>query len=90
MVAMGCEEVVLEAESDNIGALKLYEKLGFVRDEKLGRYYLHGGRYYFLFTFVIYIISVIVRIISVNFLSILIRYILAHLYIFSAIYMFYS
>jgi ribosomal protein S18 acetylase RimI-like enzyme len=45
MVAMGCEEVVLEAESDNMGALKLYEKLGFVRDEKLGRYYLHGGTY---------------------------------------------
>jgi peptide alpha-N-acetyltransferase len=43
MVAMGCDEVGLEAESTNGGALGLYEKLGFVRDDKLGRYYLNGG-----------------------------------------------
>jgi peptide alpha-N-acetyltransferase len=43
MITMGCEEIVLEAESTNQGALGLYEKLGFVRDEKLGRYYLNGG-----------------------------------------------
>lgn len=30
----------------NTGALNLYEKLGFVRDEKLGRYYLNGGDAY--------------------------------------------
>jgi len=43
MVLMGCDEVVLEAELTNIGAQALYEKLGFVRDERLGRYYLNGG-----------------------------------------------
>jgi ribosomal protein S18 acetylase RimI-like enzyme len=39
-------------QSDNIGALKLYEKLGFVRDEKLGRYYLHGGRHIYICLYV--------------------------------------
>lgn len=43
MIAMGCDEVGLEAEATNVGALGLYEKLGFVRDDKLGRYYLNGG-----------------------------------------------
>ena len=46
MVLMGCDEVVLEAEMTNLGALALYEKLGFVRDERLGRYYLNGGDAY--------------------------------------------
>ena len=32
-------------QSTNLGALALYEKLGFARDEKLARYYLNGGRY---------------------------------------------
>lgn len=27
----------------NLGALALYEKLGFIKDEKLSRYYLNGG-----------------------------------------------
>lgn len=31
------------SQSDNLGALALYEKLGFARDEKLARYYLNGG-----------------------------------------------
>jgi peptide alpha-N-acetyltransferase len=43
MIAMGCEEIALEAEATNVGALGLYEKLGFVRDDKLARYYLNGG-----------------------------------------------
>ena len=43
MIAMGCDEVALEAEATNGGALGLYEKLGFVRDAKLARYYLNGG-----------------------------------------------
>lgn len=46
MVLMGCDEVMLEAEASNAGALALYEKLGFVRDERLERYYLNGGDAY--------------------------------------------
>ncbi|KAG2482381.1 hypothetical protein HYH03_018677 [Edaphochlamys debaryana] len=42
MSAGGCEEVVLEAEVVNTGALKLYQGLGFVRDKRLHRYYLNG------------------------------------------------
>lgn len=35
-------QVTLEAETVNVGAVRLYEKLGFVRDKKLPRYYLKG------------------------------------------------
>lgn len=35
-------QVVLETEITNKAALKLYEKLGFVRDKRLFRYYLNG------------------------------------------------
>lgn len=35
-------QVVLETEVTNKPALKLYEKLGFVRDKRLFRYYLNG------------------------------------------------
>ncbi len=35
---MGCEEVALEAEVTNVGALRLYERLGFVRDKRLKRW----------------------------------------------------
>jgi peptide alpha-N-acetyltransferase len=35
MIAGGCEEVVLEAEVSNNGALKLYQGLGFLRDKRL-------------------------------------------------------
>ncbi|KAJ2659200.1 n-terminal acetyltransferase c complex catalytic subunit mak3 [Coemansia sp. RSA 1200] len=38
----GAEEVALEAESVNLGALALYEGLGFVREKRLHRYYLGG------------------------------------------------
>lgn len=37
MIAGGCEEVVLEAEVVNTGALKLYQGLGFVREKRLHR-----------------------------------------------------
>jgi len=37
-----CDEVVLETEVTNLGALRLYENLGFVRDKRLQRYYLNG------------------------------------------------
>lgn len=42
MRAAGAEEVALEAEAGNVGALRLYAGLGFVRDKRLGRYYLSG------------------------------------------------
>ena len=42
----GCEEAVLEAEVTNMGALRLYESLGFVRDKRLMKYYLNGSDAY--------------------------------------------
>jgi len=42
MHEMGADECVLEAESTNKGALRLYENLGFIRDKRLHRYYLSG------------------------------------------------
>lgn len=42
MVEQGCDEVVLETEITNVGALRLYENLGFVRDKRLFKYYLNG------------------------------------------------
>jgi len=36
------EQVVLEAEIDNLAALQLYENLGFIRDKRLHKYYLNG------------------------------------------------
>jgi peptide alpha-N-acetyltransferase len=39
----GCDEGVLETEVTNLGALRLYEGLGFVRDKRLHRYYLNGN-----------------------------------------------
>ena len=38
----GAEEIVLETEITNVAALRLYEKLGFVRDKRLPRYYMSG------------------------------------------------
>lgn len=46
MVAGGCEEVALEAEVTNSGALRLYQKLGFIRDKRLHKYYLSGSDAY--------------------------------------------
>ena len=43
MKNMNCDEVVLETEFSNTGALALYDKLGFIRDKRLCRYYLNGG-----------------------------------------------
>mmetsp|Transcript_3397 Transcript_3397/g.12270 ORF Transcript_3397/g.12270 Transcript_3397/m.12270 type:complete len:244 (+) Transcript_3397:70-801(+) len=42
MIEEGAEEVALEAEVTNKGALALYDGLGFVRDKRLHRYYLNG------------------------------------------------
>jgi hypothetical protein len=38
MIDSDCEEVVLEAEVTNTGALALYRALGFIRDKRLHRY----------------------------------------------------
>jgi ribosomal protein S18 acetylase RimI-like enzyme len=38
-----CEEVVLETEVKNKGAMGLYESLGFLREKRLVRYYMNGG-----------------------------------------------
>jgi N-alpha-acetyltransferase 30 len=46
MKAMNCTEIMLEAEECNSAALSLYDRLGFVRDERLGRYYLNGSGAY--------------------------------------------
>ena len=40
------EQVVLEAEVTNRGALSLYENLGFLRDKRLHRYYMNGSDAY--------------------------------------------
>ena len=46
MIAEGCQEVVLEAEVTNHGALQLYQNLGFIRDKLLEKYYLNGNDAY--------------------------------------------
>ncbi|KAG9446525.1 hypothetical protein H6P81_012653 [Aristolochia fimbriata] len=42
MMESGCQEVTLEAEVTNKGALALYGRLGFIRAKRLFRYYLNG------------------------------------------------
>lgn len=39
MIKEQCEEVVLEAEVTNSGALTLYQNLGFIRDKRLHRWH---------------------------------------------------
>ena len=43
MKRMGCTVVYLEAEESNKGALAIYEKLGFTREERFLKYYLNGS-----------------------------------------------
>ncbi|KAH7029390.1 acetyltransferase [Microdochium trichocladiopsis] len=40
------DEIVLETEETNIPAMRLYERLGFLRSKKLHRYYLNGNSAY--------------------------------------------
>jgi N-alpha-acetyltransferase 30 len=42
MVESGASEAILETEVDNLGAIGLYESLGFMKDKRLFRYYLSG------------------------------------------------
>ncbi|KAI3650378.1 hypothetical protein MP228_003859 [Amoeboaphelidium protococcarum] len=37
------DEIVLETEVDNKGAINLYQKFGFIRAKRLYKYYLNGG-----------------------------------------------
>lgn len=39
-------QIVLETEITNTGAMKLYERLGFIRSKQLHRYYLNGNSAY--------------------------------------------
>jgi len=43
---VGCASVGLEMEVSNVGAARLYERLGFVREELMVRYYLNWGDAY--------------------------------------------
>ena len=38
-----CEEAVLETEITNLGAIRLYTNLGFIKDKHLSKYYMNGG-----------------------------------------------
>ncbi|OQS00416.1 hypothetical protein ACHHYP_03617 [Achlya hypogyna] len=42
MIRMACDEIVLETEITNVAAIRLYQNLGFVKDERLLKYYLNG------------------------------------------------
>lgn len=43
MIRLGADLVMLETEVDNFAALKLYQKMGFVKDYKYRNYYLNGN-----------------------------------------------
>ncbi|KAH6653735.1 acyl-CoA N-acyltransferase [Truncatella angustata] len=46
MVEKKADEIVLETEETNKPAMRLYERLGFLRSKKLHRYYLNGNSAY--------------------------------------------
>ncbi|KAJ5760815.1 Acetyltransferase GNAT family [Penicillium odoratum] len=46
MTERNADEIVLETEITNTGAMKLYERLGFLRSKRLHRYYLNGNSAY--------------------------------------------
>ncbi|CAP81182.1 N-alpha-acetyltransferase mak3 [Penicillium rubens] len=46
MIERDADEIVLETEITNTGAMKLYERLGFLRSKQLHRYYLNGNSAY--------------------------------------------
>ncbi|KAF3763708.1 hypothetical protein M406DRAFT_323265 [Cryphonectria parasitica EP155] len=46
MAERNADEVVLETEETNKPAMRLYERLGFLRSKKLHRYYLNGNSAY--------------------------------------------
>lgn len=46
MIEKDADEIALETEETNTAAIKLYERLGFLRSKKLHRYYLNGNSAY--------------------------------------------
>lgn len=46
MAHRNADEIVLETEESNTPAMRLYERLGFLRSKKLHRYYLNGSSAY--------------------------------------------
>jgi N-alpha-acetyltransferase 30 len=46
MIELNADEIALETEETNSSAIRLYEKLGFLRSKKLHRYYLNGNSAY--------------------------------------------
>ena len=46
MAERNADEIVLETEETNVPAMRLYERLGFLRSKKLHRYYLNGSSAY--------------------------------------------
>ena len=46
MIEKDADEIALETEETNESAMRLYEKLGFLRSKKLHRYYLNGNSAY--------------------------------------------
>ena len=46
MQRAGAHEIALEAEESNGSAIRLYQRLGFLRSKKLHRYYLNGSSAY--------------------------------------------
>ncbi|PLB40869.1 peptide alpha-N-acetyltransferase MAK3 [Aspergillus candidus] len=46
MIARDADEIALETEITNTAAIKLYERLGFLRSKRLHRYYLNGNSAY--------------------------------------------
>ncbi|KAL9005033.1 MAG: hypothetical protein Q9188_002182 [Gyalolechia gomerana] len=52
MIERDAEEIALETEVTNIAAMKLYERLGFLRSKRLHRYYLNGNSAYRFVLFV--------------------------------------
>ncbi|KAL3466657.1 acyl-CoA N-acyltransferase [Aspergillus heterothallicus] len=46
MAERGADEIALETEITNTAAIKLYERLGFLRSKQLHRYYLNGNSAY--------------------------------------------
>ncbi|KHO01084.1 L-A virus GAG protein N-acetyltransferase [Metarhizium album ARSEF 1941] len=46
MAERNADEIVLETEESNTPAMRLYERLGFLRSKKLHRYYLNGNSAY--------------------------------------------
>ncbi|KAJ5723286.1 Acetyltransferase GNAT family [Penicillium malachiteum] len=46
MTERDADEIVLETEMTNTPAMKIYERLGFIRSKRLHRYYLNGSSAY--------------------------------------------